>query len=110
MSNKGRDRYILLAVILVALAFVIFFSWRTYSNYVLWKNQHNYFKKPGQEIESWMTLKMISERFNISHTQLLEEMGVNKTLNPHITLDVFCKQYKQNCTSLLERLNARIAK
>lgn len=103
---ENRDKTILVILILVIAALIFLFLFRAYNHYSAWRGNHTYFDRPDWKIESWMTLRTISTRFNITDSELFREVGVNEIkINPHITLDLFCKEYHQNCTDLVERLN-----
>jgi hypothetical protein len=106
MMNKKKNHYMRWIIILLAIALVFLFSYRAYVHYSDWKMYHNYFNQPNQKIESWMSIKMVSARFNVSVEDIFSAAGANpQKVNNHMALDRFCIEYNQNCTKLIERLN-----
>jgi uncharacterized membrane protein len=106
MHKSKKDLYLLLVIILLAIALTIFTSYRAYAHYSTWEKYHSYFNQPNQKIESWMSINTISTRFNISINDIFSSIGTNTSkLNNHMALDRLCKEYKQNCTDLVEKLN-----
>jgi len=99
-----------IVIILLIVALVFLFSYRAYVHYSTWNKHHNYFKNPNQKIESWMSLRMISKGFSISIDEIFGVMGVNASINRNTALDRFCKEYRENCTELVERLNTLAGK
>jgi hypothetical protein len=108
---KRRRNYAIIILIIILAVLVLFSFLRAYIQYSNWKTQHNYFENPNPKIESWMTIKMISEQFNLTTTDILAEMKINNTpVNKHLTLELYCKQYHKDCTELIQRLNQHIRK
>jgi len=105
--NKSRKEtvYILIIAILIVIILAVLFSFRAYYNYSVWESRHNYFNQQNPRIESWMTLEMISSRFNIPFEEIIRELNATEHLNPRVNLDRFCSQYKQDCAIIIERLN-----
>lgn len=105
--NKSQKQtlYISIIIILIVIALAILFSFRAYHNYFAWRSYHNYFNQSNPKIESWMTLNMISREFNISHADIIKELNITESINPHLNLDRFCRQYHQNCSKIIDRLN-----
>ena len=101
---KKFDRIKKISLYFVILIGIILLVWilahHAFTNYHSFRGHQDYFKNnTSPQIESWMTINMISNRFNLTNADILKEIGANKTqINKHMTLDRFCKQYKQNCT------------
>lgn len=109
--NKSQKKTIYILVIIFLLLLSFFFLFKAKVHYSTWKSYHNYFEQPNQQIESWMSIKTISNKFNISNSEIIKEMGTNNTkINPHMSLDVYCKQYHKDCADLIERLNNLVGK
>lgn len=116
MPNKNKSRnkkkksgliqeiiYILIIIILILL--IVFIAARTYENYSLWQQRHNYFSQQGITIKSWMTLKEISHNFNLTYSQIYSAIGNTSSINNHISLDRYCIVYNKNCNQILTDLN-----
>jgi uncharacterized protein YneF (UPF0154 family) len=103
MKRANKIIYIILILILAILFFLVILQ--SYDNYLTWKTNHNYLKQQNPEIESWMTINMISKNFNISYEKIFSELNVNKT-NVHVSLDRFCKQYRRDCGEIINNLNS----
>jgi len=109
-KNRKKNVYTILVVILLIIFLVFLLSYRAYVHYSVWKSHHNYFKNPNQKIESWMSPRMISRGFNIPMSEIFGVMRVNASMNRNTALDRFCKEYRENCTELVERLNTLAGK
>ena len=107
MKKIKKSKILFYFVILFCILLILFLAYHAFINYHSWKEHRNYFKNNTQpEIESWMTINMISNRFNITSGEILKEIGINKTqVNKHMTLDRICNEYKQNCIDVVNRLN-----
>jgi len=103
---KKRQRIIYIILIVLLLISIFFFALRTYEHYSAWKEYRTYFKNPDARIESWMNIKTISEKFNISYDQIFTTIGADKQVNIHMSLDIFCKVYNKNCPGLVEALRS----
>lgn len=110
MRNSLQRKVVYIALIIVLIAFVFLFSLRAYRQYHVWRSYHNYFNQPNPKIESWMTIKLISQKFNITEEEISESLDNQTRINCHISLNRFCKQYHQNCTEIVDRLNQIIGK
>ncbi len=105
-SNLRPEIIIYIVLFLIVLGFILFFAYRSYADYSVFKEHQEYLKKSNIEVQSWMTISTISKKFHISQNDLYKILEVNRTqINPHITLDQFCKDYKRNCPALVEELN-----
>lgn len=103
--NKKLLVLYIIIIIFLALLFILF-SVRSYQHYSAWKEHRNYSKNLPEKIEPWMNFKTISIDFNIQEKEILNISGVNATsLNQGMNLELFCKQYKKNCTELVNTLN-----
>lgn len=102
---QTRKLYIYIIIILIVLTIAVLYSFRAYHNYSVWKSQKNYFNYPNPKIQPWMTIDMISKEFNIPHAEIIKELNITEPINLNINLARFCRQYKRNCTILVDRLN-----
>jgi hypothetical protein len=112
-KSNHIKKIILYLIILIGIILLIWvLTHSAFVNYHSWKEHHSYFKNnTSPNIESWMTFKIISSRFNLINEDILKEIGANKTqINKHMTLDRFCKVYKQNCTEIVKKLNMIVKK
>jgi len=109
-KTKKRSVYTAVVIILLIIALVFLFSYKAYVHYSTWNQHHNYFKNPNQRIESWMSIRMISNGFNIPMNDIFSIMGVDSSINKNTAIDRYCKEYNQNCTELVERLNTLAGK
>jgi len=108
MSKEQNRNYIYVVIILLIVALLFSALFRAHENYLRYKENKDYLSQPNKKIQGWMNIKIISANFNLSSQEIFKEMGVDETkINPHISLDRFCKEYNQNCTLLIERLNNR---
>ena len=107
---KKRSVYTTLVVIFLIIALVFLLSYRAYAHYFIWNKYHNYFKNPNQKIEAWMSIRMISNEFSIPIDEIFTIMGVDSSINKNTAIDRYCKEYHQNCTELVERLNTLAGK
>lgn len=107
MKKVKKSKILFYFVILFFVLLILFLAYHTFINYHSWREHRNYFKNnPQPKIESWMTINMISNRFNITSVEILKEIGINKTqVNRHMALDRLCSEYKQNCIDVVNRLN-----
>jgi hypothetical protein len=105
-NNKNKNLYALIIIFLIITAFIFFFLIRGYMNYAEWKDHRDYFKQSNTQIESWMSINLISTKFNLTTSQIYQEIGVNGTqINKHLTLDLFCKKYQKDCQVIINNLN-----
>lgn len=106
---KSETLYTVIIILLVIIAFMLFFFIKGYMDYAQWKSYRDYFKQPNPQIQSWMSVSLISTKFNLTKSQIYNDMGVNGSqINNHITLDLYCQQYHKDCSSILEKLNSDI--
>jgi hypothetical protein len=93
-------------VILLLIVLAVIFFLRGYHNYYLWKEYNDYFKQPNPQVEPWMSVKTVSEKFSINEEYIFMILNVSeKNVNSHITLDRFCKLQSKNCTKIVNQLN-----
>jgi len=96
----------MIAIIIVLVVVILFFVYRTYKQYEMFKTHENYFKAPNQRIQSWMNIRIIERRFNITQENLCQVLSVNTSkLNQRSTLDMLCKNNHLNCTDVVNQLN-----
>ena len=108
MVQRQKNTYLYILVILILLAIIFSALFRAQEDYEEYKNIKAYFNQPNPPIQDWMNIKLISNNFNLSHQEIFDEMNVDGTkINPHISLNRFCKESHQNCTLLVEKLNNR---
>ena len=106
MAKSKKSFYIYLIIIILLVSVIIFLSIRAYHHYSSFKTYNTYFHSSNIKIESWMSFKTISKNFNLTEAQIIQEAGVNlSSVNNHLNLDRFCKEYHKDCTDLTNRLN-----
>jgi hypothetical protein len=105
-----KVRNVLLAILFLLIAVFLLTSFRAYRHYSDWKNHKDYFKGPNPKIESWMNIQTVEERFHLTRDQILGEANVSKGVNPRMTLDRLCAQYKIECGDFIIRLNSLAGK
>lgn len=109
MGNKQNTNYVYVVVILILIAILFSILFRAYGNYSAYKEHKTYFNQPNPQIQGWMSIKTIFNNFNLSSQEIFKETGVNETkINIHMSLNRFCREYRQNCTLLIEKLNNRV--
>ena len=106
MKSRYKD-VILYSIIVILLALVVFLLLdRSYRHYTSWENRTDILQGTNPQIQTWMNVRQISRVLNISEDVVLQEMNISRNqVNVHITLDQFCKNYNQNCSDLVNRLN-----
>lgn len=106
---KKSERGILVGLIIILIAAFFLLAFEANNQYSIFQEKRHQIKQP-EKIESWMSFSQISKILKISPEALLERLNITLKLNPHINLDLYCKQYKQNCTLLVDRINELKAK
>ncbi len=112
MVGKERVKriilYMALLLSLVLLAFVL--SKSAVNHYHSFKDQQREIKNANfTQIESWMTPRTIIRRFNLSESDLVNELKTNSNkTNFRVPLDSICKKNKLNCSLVVEELNKKI--
>ena len=103
-KNNILEKIIYALMMIVLLSLIILLAIDTYHSISSWQQRHVYFRQPGAEIQSWMTINEISRNFNLSHSQIYSVLGTSGTINNHISLDRFCSLYNKNCTLIVSEL------
>ena len=103
----SRFLYIFLIVVIIVLIIIIaLFIARTFTQYHTFKNHENYFKQPNVEIQPWMNIEIIENRFNITQESLSKELDINASkISPKSTLDSICRKNHLNCNDVVNELN-----
>ena len=88
--------YVLIIIILFFAAFILInSSIKHYLSFI--HHEKEIRSNPDLEIETWMTLKTISERFNISEDTLMRTMNFNKdNFDLRFTLNQACVKRNLN--------------
>lgn len=103
--DKSKILHISLIFVLMLLIFI--YSFRAYQHYGILKSHRSYFKQPNQDIQPWMTIRSVERHFNISQSEVFQELKINATAtNQRLTIESICKKYKLNCTEVIIGLNS----
>ncbi len=99
------------AMVLVCLLILVIFLVSTSVNtYHSWRSHQSYFKENhSPAIELWMTPNTILRHFNISKSQLFQELSISPTdENLMTSLTNLCTKNKLDCLSVKEELNSLV--
>jgi len=106
MDKKRSPAQIYAIVILILLAILLSILFKAHENYSIYEEQKGYFNQPNPEIQDWMSIKIISDNFNLSSQEIFKELNLNETkINSHVSLYRLCRETHQDCVILVEKLN-----
>ena len=91
---------------LIAVLIVTFFVLTIEANnqYTIFQERRHQVKQP-EKIELWMSFSQVSKILEIPPENLFLRLNLTEKINSHINLDLYCKQYHQNCSALVEKIN-----
>ncbi|MCX6748807.1 MAG: hypothetical protein NT076_04330 [Candidatus Pacearchaeota archaeon] len=101
---KKSEKIVLAILIIVLIAAFFMLASEANNQYAIWQQKRHQVKQP-EKIESWMSFSQISKIIQIPPEVLFEKLNISQGLNPHLSLDLYCKQHNQNCSLIMEKLN-----
>lgn len=106
-EKSYKKQFYVAVVIIIILALLIALSmFRAYRNYALFEQHKHYFYGEEVKIEPWMNIHLITANFNITKEQIVTQFNISSNkINSEASIYRLCKQYKKNCTLILEELN-----
>jgi hypothetical protein len=106
-TKKYNISLILSLVILSLIILTVFFSIRTHNQYEILKDHRNYLKQQNIEIQSWMTINTVVNRFNMTNDYIYSELGIDNTYSwNRMTIQSICIKKKLDCTKIVANLNS----
>ena len=85
---------------------MLIFYYKAHLDYKEWKTNRDYLLTESPEIKDWMTINIISRRFNINESEIYTTLNLtNKRLNKQITIKQICRYQKLDCEQVIRNLN-----
>jgi len=106
--NKKIKIFLLIFILIILIGLIFIIINKTMNNYNKFKIHKDYFKQdtPNQKIESWMNIRLIENKFNLTINNEL-----NLSLNFYQkaqSLDDICIENKMDCKKIVKELNKKI--
>jgi heme/copper-type cytochrome/quinol oxidase subunit 2 len=108
MAKRTNTERVLIAIVIILVALIIILSVRTYTQYQTFRSHRHYIAQPNASIQSWMTIRTVERRYNVTNQTM--ESALNVTLTTAIqkkTLAAVCATQHLDCAVVVGRLNAR---
>jgi len=105
---KKRDNWKILCVVLIIILIVLigFFAFRASERYSVMREHKGYFKGEDVQIETWMPVILVLEKFNISEDDLFNELNITGTISSRrLTIEKICEKKKLDCKVVVKNLN-----
>ena len=107
-KNYKKHYYLALVIIIILVLLMVIFIFRAYRNYSVFEQHRHYFSNSSKELEiqPWMNINLITSNFEINKTQIVSYFNVSADkINSEASLYRLCRQYKQDCTKIVDELN-----
>jgi len=105
--NKNKKLFLLIITLILILGLISIFSIKIYNKYYNWNLHKDYFKqdKSKQEIENWMSIRIIENKFNINFEN---KLNLNLSFyDKSKTLSTICTEKKLDCKEIIKKLNTK---
>ncbi len=102
MKKKKLLLWIILIIVLIAIARFGISSWRKYQ---IWESHQSYFEQNQEDrkIELWMTPSFVFRQYNIKLDSIRPSFWEKRE-----PLSDICKNHQIDCNKLLKNLNSKI--
>ena len=105
-KSYKKHFYAAIAVIIILLVFIGLSAFLSYRNFSIFEKHKRYLNRDEAQVETWMNIKIITENFNITKQQIVGYFNISEfDIRSEASLNRLCKQYKKNCTQIVEELN-----